>query len=758
MPKSKGFNSLEIKSQKSLSGFSFIDIIIGTALVSVIFLGIFGAFQLGTKVVWQSKAKITALAIANEQIEMVRNLPYELVGVIGSFPEGILEPAATTSSNNIEYIIEPRIDYVIDALDGIAAPEDECPNDYKKVEVKVSWSGLFQSYVSLTTDVAPKNLAQECATGGGILSVSVFDAYGLMVTSPLIEIKDPATDDVIKSASPDEGKHYFSLATSTYKIVISRSGFSTNRTYGIEEVANPEKSHLMVFENQLTESSFSIDETSAFSVDTLSPWGEDHFSDSLTDSTKISQSSNILVDGGEVNLVKTPGVYFTQGVEDNNLCSFPGVDGDCVQSFTMGSQSRQISQIQLYLRKATSTPSDIYLEIRSASTTGPVMASSALITASNLPINLEWISFTLYSPVTLNASSQYFLRLRSLPDSTDPESGAKGPIHWGYASSTPSVYDGGSGWKYVEKNNNPSDAGQALEPVDFSFKIYDDEYVSGGFLISTTITSASLLNWNELSWTDSEPLNTDLKYQIYYASGTEWYLIPDTDLAGNSTGFDISPTDLSGLEITTYSELRLKANLSTGDSAFSPTLYDWQISWITSTATPIPNVIFSLEGEKIIGTDGDENPVYKYSAVSTSDADGHIDISNLEWDSYTFSIDPASGLDLADIDPSPQPINLLPDNVTQIVKLYLDAEDSLLLTVQNIETLEPIFSASVRLYNSGLGYDNTQYANEKGQTYFIPLEVATYDLDIETPSYLATSTTVWVSGDITETLSLKQVE
>ena len=81
-----------------------------------------------------------------------------------------------------------------------------------------------------------------------------------------------------------------------------------------------------------------------------------------------------------------------------------------------------------------------------------------------------------------------------------------------------------------------------------------------------------------------------------------------------------------------------------------------------------------------------------------------------------------------------------------------------LLTVKNITTLEPIFAATVVLSNIGLSYDTTQYTNEKGQTYFIPLEVANYNLEIQAPGYLAISTTVLVSGDAIETVLLEQVE
>ncbi len=580
----------------SKKGFTLIDVLVGAALMLIVFLGIFGAYQLGLKVVGLSKTRIDATALVNQQMEIIRNLPYESVGTEGAslpYAEGVLDPATTTVRNNIEYTINSQIKYIADGADGLVAPEDDCYLDYKRAEIRVSWPGRFGGEVKLVTDVAPKNKIEETNTclaqPGGILSVSVFDAYGQMVDFPLIEIFNLGTGGIIPPYSPSTGKYDFPLATSTYKVVVSKAGFSQDRTYGTNEVISPEKPHPIILEDQLTEISFSIDRVSTFLVDTLSPWGTDNFSDSFLNETKISEKSNVMIGPEEVNL-------------------------------------------------ATST----------------------------------------------------------------------------------------------------------------------EGYLASGYLISIEISPSSLIEWDELTFSDLEPSGTDLNYQIYFASSTDWYLIPDSVLAGNSTGLELSPIDLSGLSTTTYSTLKIKGNFSSDSISSTPALYDWQMSWITSIATPIPNFTFWLQSAKIIGTDAAEQPVYKYSTSSVSNSSGHIDIPNLEWDSYTFSVT-GGNLDLVGTDPSPQPINLLPNTNSQI-KLYFEAENSLLLTLQNIETLEPIFSGTARLYNAGLGYDKTQYTNEKGQTIFIPLSSVSYNLELEAPGCLATSTIVSISGDTIKTVRLQRVE
>lgn len=593
---------LNIKNKteyKLLSGFTLIEVLIGTFLIIIVFWGIFGAYQLGLKVVGLSKNKIIATAIANQQLEKIRNLPYLSVGTLGAtlpFVQGVLESATATTRNGMEFTVETKVKYISDEADGIGAG-DTCNYDYKRAEISVSWAGQFAGEIKLITDIAPKDKIEEIAActaqPGGILSVSVFDAYGAMVSSPLIEIFDPITKNLVSFYSPTSGKYDFILTTSTYKVVVSKTGFNTAGTYGADEAATPEnmchaRPHQIVLEGQSTPVSFCIDETSVFSVDTISAWGSDYWADSFNNTSKISTSSGVFVSGGKVELA------------------------------------------------------------------------------------------------------------------TDTEG-----------------------------------------------------YLASGSLISVNVNPANLIKWDKFSFSDSKPINTEATYQIYYASGTEWFLIPDSALTGNSIGFDNSPVNLSGLATTTYSQLKLKGNFSTNFATSTPVLFDWQASWIASSLTAVPNALFQIQGEKIIGLDASSTPIYKYFAATTTDSNGHKNISNLEWDNYTFSLPLGSSLDMVNTDPSPQPISLPPDNFTRAVKLYLEADNSLLVTVQDSETLEPVFAATTTLSNIGLGYSQTQYTNNQGQSYFIPLtSSANYILTVEASGYDATSSAISIFGDVTKTIKL----
>jgi len=433
----------------SQKGIGFIDVIVGTALVLIVFLSIFGAYQLGMKVIGQSKARIAATALANQKIEMVRNLSYDDVGTVSGIPSGSILETENITRNNIAYTVKTTVVYIDDPFDGLA-PADTLSSDYKRVKVRVWWLGRFGGEVNLVTDVMPKGVESE--VGGGTLQISVFDASGLGIALASLHVVNtevyPTIDawyqtdiygDLVLVGAP--------LTIEAYQITASKTDYSINRTYGVEEIANPVKPHASVYEGQLTEISFSIDRLADFSIQTTGTRGQ------------------------------------------------------------------------------------------------------------------------------------------------------------GYP--------------------------------------------------------------------------------------------------------------------------------------------------------PVKDVPFTLQGAKTIGTDAEENPVYKYSEIFLTGSAGRLDIENLEWDSYTFSVNKAvTGLDLIEIE-SPlsatttQPIDLLP-YTTQEVRLILKAENTLLVTVRDILTADSIFGASVSLD------DQIQPTDEDGKTFFIPLEATNYNLEIEATGYDNYTGSIWVSGDTTLTVNLTE--
>lgn len=459
------FKCLNVKTNK---GFTLIDALVGTSLILIVFLGILGAYELALKTISQSKARITATAIANQRMETIKNLSYKEIGnnpKLADGPEGEIPQTEIISQNYIEYIITTEIRYVADCFDGPQSGEcptapliDDCVKDYKRVKIIVSWNRPFQGQLSMTTDISPNSLNQELeeCTGAtaGVLSVSVFDAFGQAIVSPLIEILNPLDETVLTSFQPVSGEHNFVFSPDTYKIKITNPGagssYSSTTTYGIGDtyngkiIAEPIKSHPFIYENRLTEIGFSIDKLSSATIKT------------------------------------------------------------------------------------------------------------------------------------------------------------QGTAEQGY-------------------------------PI-------------------------------------------------------------------------------------------------------------------------INNVSFDMHGQKTVGNDGSGDPIYKYFQTHISNAQGEVIVPDIEWGSYNFYVDSPSyeliGIQIPLGTDAPQPIDILPDTAQEI-NLTLKAENTLLIKVQDINTIDPIFGASARLFNLGLAYDETHPTNEQGQTFFIPLEVVTYDIEIQIDGYETYNGTIFVSGDTT---------
>jgi len=573
---------------KRINGFTLIELLIGIFVFSLVFLAISGLIIMTMRASADVQNRINASALIQAKLETAKNTSYEEIGIIDGYPSGIFEATETEIMGGKEYLVKTRVDYIVDPKDGVADPDDECPNDYKKMEVEVSWQKPYAGRSIMATNLVPDNLAQECLEEGGVLSVNVFDALGEMVANPTIEIIDPETLEVVKTAVPDSGHHYFSLPVGSYRAVASKTGYSVERTYGVEEIAAPSKINPNIANGKSLEINLSIDKLSSVSVNTLYPWVTSDFSDSFSNMEKISDFSGVVASGGKLLLEKE-----------------------------------------------------------------------------------------------------------------------------------------------------------------------EDSYVFSGYAVSDEINPTSLIEWVEFQWEDEKTEGTGIRYQLFFSNdGENWNLIPDGDLAGNSIGFSDSPLDLSGLNIGTYYNLKLRANLSTSNQAITPYLDEWIISWKSSGGMPAPNVLFNMRGDKKIGKNELEEFVYKHDTDNNSGPAGKINLSEVEWDSYSFSILPA-GLELESIEPSPQPIGVDPDT-SQTINLFVESQNSLLFTIKNSETLEPIFSASVRIYKEG--YDLTLYTDNEGMVHFIPLDSGQYNVEAQASGYESNSDLINVSGAKTAIIQLTQIE
>lgn len=288
-------------------------------------------------------------------------------------------------------------------------------------------------------------------------------------------------------------------------------------------------------------------------------------------------------------------------------------------------------------------------------------------------------------------------------------------------------------------------ASTTLEALILDYESGDEYYLSGMFR-TNTITPALIDEWVQLSWVDTEEAGTDIKYQVMYHDGSDWVLIPDGDLAANSGGFDSSPISLSSLDPAAYDEICVQGIFTTMSTSSSPYISSLTAVWQTMNPALIANIPFHIQGTKTIGTDLSDSPVYKYSQDLQTGAGGDRDLPELEWDTYLVSIDgAAAGYDIAESSPA-QPVTILPNsNQTVDLTLVPHAANTLLVHVKT-GTGVSITNAEVRLYNVGLSYDETINTGVEGQSFFTPLGVAAYNIEVVKDGYSAYVDTIDVNG------------
>ena len=264
---------MELYCSKKEKGFSLLEVIFTIAILAAAVFSLYGLFNISLKMVWETKARVGATQLANEKLEIARNLSYSAVGTVGGVVGGFIPENETMELNGIEYNVYTNVVYIDDPFDGTwnSDPVDPLTNDYKRLLVRVSWDSALSSLpVDFYTDIAAKN--GEEIIGGGTLAIVVFDAGGLPVDLAEVHIYN-------NQVSPAVDMHTFTnaqgqlvlpgtkAAEDSYQITVTKAGYSTDKTYDANEtLPSPSKPHLTIWEGRSTTDSYLIDKLSTLSV------------------------------------------------------------------------------------------------------------------------------------------------------------------------------------------------------------------------------------------------------------------------------------------------------------------------------------------------------------------------------------------------------------------------------------------------------------------------------------------------------------
>lgn len=295
----------------ALRGMSLIDVVVGSAIMLVVFLGIFGAFQLSIELVFSTKAKTGAVSLLTERMEYIRSISYADVGTVGGIPSGTIPQLEQQSLNGITYTVRTLIQYEDAPEDGL---DDDDENgitaDYKSVKVEVLWSVKQSSRSTFAvTRVSP--VGEESLEGGGTLRVNVFDAGAQPIQGAMVHIvndtTDPAIDVSVQTNAAGRASFPGAPEASEYEITVTKDEYSSAQTYAATaQNPNPSPSHVSVAESETTTVGLAIDELGELRVYTYEPQGEGMFHDTFSNQSQLIATSSVEVQSGALALAEDP--------------------------------------------------------------------------------------------------------------------------------------------------------------------------------------------------------------------------------------------------------------------------------------------------------------------------------------------------------------------------------------------------------------------------------------------------------------------
>ena len=289
-------------------GFGLVETVVGVGIFVVVFLAIAGLLHLSLRVSIPGRGQAAAAALAESELEYLRGLSYDALGVVGGIPSGSIPATSQMTVNGISYTTRVFISYVDDPADGL---EDEDENgiltDYKLARVTVSYEMReIEKEITLLSTFAPPSI--ESSTGGGTLRVAVVNAIGEGVGGAAVAIVNASTDPVVNltTFSNASGKVFLGGAapSSEYEITVTKSGYSSARTYAqTTENVNPSPGLLTVAKDEITVGTFAIDLLSSLTLKTFSPLATTTYADTFADETGLAAMASTTVAGGAVELL-----------------------------------------------------------------------------------------------------------------------------------------------------------------------------------------------------------------------------------------------------------------------------------------------------------------------------------------------------------------------------------------------------------------------------------------------------------------------
>jgi len=273
-------------------GFTLIEALTLLFLFSVITMSFYQAWSLGTRHMLDARNRLGATALANQKMEMVRSLDYDIIGTkhwngaswVYGIPGGDILEDETVQASNATFQVHTVVRYIDDSYDGTlgGSPNDLASTDYKTVRIAVSWGdGSSSREVVTFATVSPEGV--ESASNTGVLSINILNDAGDGISGATVRVVNTTlgvdfTD--LTDASGNLMRPGAAPGTQNYEIIATKGGYYGVQTYPAAPASSfdPLDFHASVSAAAVNQKSLVMDELVDLTIET-----EDSFGTSIPD-------------------------------------------------------------------------------------------------------------------------------------------------------------------------------------------------------------------------------------------------------------------------------------------------------------------------------------------------------------------------------------------------------------------------------------------------------------------------------------------
>lgn len=559
-----------VKFIKKQAGLTLIESMIGIAIFVLLAGVVYQTFVVISRQILNNSENTTISNLASQYLEIARNIPYAQIGTMQGNPHGTLPDLPNAKDITIgskTYQIYYEVTYVDDPADGTTIlGNDPAPNDYKQVKLSVKNINT-NTITKFVTNIVPIGL--ENLTSGGALSLSIINAIGQPVAGASINITNTSLGLNITRTSNVNGKWIevgLPNNSNSYHLTVTKNGYSSDQTYPITtNNPNPTKPDATIANGQVTEISFSIDQTSNLTFNTL----DQHCSGIGGIGLGIKGAKIIGTGTGTPDVLKFNNSYISNG---SGQILFPNAEWDnytpiLIDNTYMIYGSSPIQQINLLPNTnqvfnfilGTKTNNSLLIIVKDASNGNPIEGANVHLTNSSPIVDITKITGG------------------SLWNQQD-WSGGSGQIDWSDIT------------KYFQ-----NDGGINTTDIPLAMRLINNNgttlATSGSLTSSTFDTGSGTTAYTTFTWqpTSQDPA-TEVKFQVATNNdNTTWNFVgPD----GTNGTYYTTPSTTINSSNNNNRYIRYKTFLSTTDTTKNPTISSININYVSGCFTP-GQVIFT---------------------------------------------------------------------------------------------------------------------------------------------------------------------